>query len=1007
MVTKSRKPLHKLTANVGGTPMYLVPPPTPAPSGVMDLQPSTVSKTAFREKIWRIASDPERFGGVVFEDNDGNTVTPIDVKIAVCMDAMEEGSFEEALQGLSELIRDPYVVASESLKSEVAFMAATCLNRGAVSQIRRGGADSLQQAASMANQAPTIANIPQIAARSGNIIGVIHSLSTSAGTRVHAQNTFDEALTQDPNLYIASNNRATVDYQEGRLDDAHRKITSALGHRKRDPILKNNRGVIRSRIFDEIERGEESRVGVGAPTADAAFTAARKDFQNAYKFLGITPHAGWDADPRLLADDSKFTGLDASNTELFQLCRRNHIILENKRRPEDDQINVPPPLRSHVFDREDTAEIALQEGVGDEFHEDVVSAHKTEKVLFSVVDRLRGVEVFSFNPVGGATPAQGLCNGLRRLGAEYSGVADEIEDSASIVEDKRGVWSIRGGDWKRRGRIRLDEQSQCVNITVGGFEGSFGAEYTEGDHTLHFYSGSVLHANALKGLCNAAPEARTLEEGKMRNAQQIERVKGHLNTTLKEMGDDPARPRAAGSNLGFKVMGGLNRLEINALMEAGLSRGVRHGLAIRKTLELDITGCGEFFAAASLALKEELSRSTPKRPIRSPPPPRTPLTPSPKAKVPSQVVDDPDRTAALAVQAKSLSVGDAIELTHGKGAERCKMGVIVAEKISSDRFKLLLGSGKSKLRLLARPETTLRQIEEHVDGLTIHKVIKSGGATTRRPFEGEIPRPPVPPVAQESSPASGTTPLSRPPTARPPPEPLAPPKVKPPDNPFNVSLRSRLGAIVGRGKERVRAADAVAQWFDGDQFKQFFENNTGKNNRAVAYGLCGRMRDGTADPYIFKRFNQLVSGGVDLTGETGLMETGIPELEQHAQALGLSKDEFRQAFFLKFATEVEKKFPRSTDLVEVIRANTTFGEPNYAVEYLDRFGKEHVVFWNNSLYFRDCPLDDQGNPTGGVNAASGGGYREIEDYFRDKVLSPATRIKGVQVPDGWYGTSQV
>ncbi|MFH1835773.1 MAG: hypothetical protein ABH851_06260, partial [Methanobacteriota archaeon] len=67
----------------------------------------------------------------------------------------------------------------------------------------------------------------------------------------------------------------------------------------------------------------------------------------------------------------------------------------------------------------------------------------------------------------------------------------------------------------------------------------------------------------------------------------------------------------------------------------------------------------------------------------------------------------------------------------------------------------------------------------------------------------------------------------------------------------------------------------------------------------------------------------------------------------------------------------------------------------------DPFDKKHAVFWNNSLYYRDCPLDDQGNPTGGVNAASGGGYREIEEYFRDKVITPATRIKGVRVPSEW------
>ncbi|MFH1835897.1 MAG: hypothetical protein ABH851_06885 [Methanobacteriota archaeon] len=598
-------------------------PPAPTRADLMALRPSTVSKTEFRKKVWEIASDTVGFGSpglpVVFHDSAGKKVSPIDVKIAVCMDAMGEGSFAEALQGsgvdrgyggLSELLGDADVVASESLKSEVAFMAATYLNRGAVSQIRRGGANSLQQAASMANQAPTIANIPHIAARSANIIGVIHSLSTNTGTGIHAQNEFVKALEQDPALYVASNNSATVDYHEGRLDDAHRKITSAFGHGGSDPILRNNRAVVRSRILEEIVRGER-RVGTGEPDAVAFFNAARKDFLRAYDFLGIKPPAGWDADPRLLADDSKFTGLDASNTELFQLCRRNHIILENKRRSEDAQMGVPPPLKAHVFEREDTAEVALQEGVGDEFHEVSGSAHKTKSVLFSVVDRLRGAEVFRFNPDVQANPARVLCERLRRLGAEYRGVADEIGDSSTIVRDKRGVWSIMGGEGKRKGGIRLIDQSQCVDITVGRFEGSFGAEYTEDDHTLHFYSGSVLHANALQGLCNAAPDGRTLEECKRRDAQQIERVKGHLNTTLEEMGDDPARPKAAGFNLGYKVMGGLNRLEINALMEAGLSRGVRHGLAIKKTQELDITGCGEFFAAASLAFKEELSGSTP------------------------------------------------------------------------------------------------------------------------------------------------------------------------------------------------------------------------------------------------------------------------------------------------------------------------------------------------------------------------------------------------------------
>jgi len=378
-----------------------------------------------------------------------------------------------------------------------------------------------------------------------------------------------------------------------------------------------------------------------------------------------------------------------------------------------------------------------------------------------------------------------------------------------------------------------------------------------------------LHANALKGLCNAAPEARTLEEGKMRNAQQIERVKGHLNTTLKEMGDDPARPRAAGSNLGFKVMGGLNRLEINALMEAGLSRGVRHGLAIRKTLELDITGCGEFFAAASLALKEELSRSTPKRPIRSPPPPRTPLT------------------------------------------------------------------------------------------------------------------------------------LSRPPTARPPPEPLAPPKVKPPDNPLDVSFRSRLAAIFGKGKERVQAAKAVAQWFDGDQFKKVAKDHT-----AVAYGLCGRMRDGTADPHIFGKFNDLVSGGEDLTGETGLTGTGIPELEQHAQALGLSKDEFKEAFFLEFAKRMEKRYPLHDDLVRVVEQGDTAVGPPYALQYVNNFGKLYAVFKNGTKVMH-CPLDEQGNPTEWVVAISGDYERKrLRDYIDRRIIGHGNiHFKGVRVPPEWIQKS--
>ncbi|MFH1835898.1 MAG: hypothetical protein ABH851_06890, partial [Methanobacteriota archaeon] len=248
---------------------------------------------------------------------------------------------------------------------------------------------------------------------------------------------------------------------------------------------------------------------------------------------------------------------------------------------------------------------------------------------------------------------------------------------------------------------------------------------------------------------------------------------------------------------------------------------------------------------------------------------------------------------------------------------------------ATDKHNLVLECERTKTAWQAHPNRTLGEFENanQKRGIIIHRVI--GYSIEELLAPKPATRPPVQPIAQRSSQASGTTPIPRPPTARPPPEPLTPPEVKPPGNPFHVSLGLRLGAIFNRGKERVQAANEVSQWFDGDQFKEVVKNHT-----AVAYGLCGRMRDGTADPYIFKKFNELVSDEVGLMGELGLTETGIPELEQHAQALGLSQEEFREAFFLEFARNVENKFPSSENrekiLVRVLQANTTFGEDHYA-----------------------------------------------------------------------------
>ena len=230
---------------------------------------------------------------------------------------------------------------------------------------------------------------------------------------------------------------------------------------------------------------------------------------------------------------------------------------------------------------------------------------------------------------------------------------------------------------------------------------------------------------------------------------------------------------------------------------------------------------------------------------------------------------------------------------------------------------------------------------------------------------------------------------------------IQPEAVKPPDNPLDVSFRSRLAAIFGKGKERVQAAKAVAQWFDGDQFKKVAKDHT-----AVAYGLCGRMRDGTADPHIFGKFNDLVSGGEDLTGETGLTGTGIPELEQHAQALGLSKDEFKEAFFLEFAKRMEKRYPLHDDLVRVVEQGDTAVGPPYALQYVNNFGKLYAVFKNGTKVMH-CPLDEQGNPTEWVVAISGDYERKrLRDYIDRRIIGHGNiHFKGVRVPPEWIQKS--
>ncbi|MFH1835775.1 MAG: hypothetical protein ABH851_06270 [Methanobacteriota archaeon] len=217
--------------------------------------------------------------------------------------------------------------------------------------------------------------------------------------------------------------------------------------------------------------------------------------------------------------------------------------------------------------------------------------------------------------------------------------------------------------------------------------------------------------------------------------------------------------------------------------------------------------------------------------------------------------------------------------------------------------------------------------------------------------------------------------------------------VKPPQNPFDIGLGSRLLARLGRGKERVQAADAVAQWFDGDQFKKVVSDST-----AVAYGLCGRMRDGTADPLMLQRFNRDMIDGIGAPQGTGILQ-----LEGHAQALGMSGDQFREAFFLEFARKMEVRYPKRDDLVEVVKQGNSAFDPIYAVRYVDRLGKEHALFWNGSTDFMDCPLDDQGKPTGGVVAAPGGyGKRELEKHIEDNIIGHGNiDFKGVRGPPEW------